>query len=249
MNTSIILRLSVIFSLVILCSACGDLWTDQGFQPIEVDSEFYYSGLVVGHTNSASLQIDIAQYKENGDPELFFMGSTLSRGAAGPTLLVGAYTNKTNPSVFPDVPRIELQFWPGSLAEQGTWSDAAVEAFFAAGNTFELGNGEMNQFGLKVLLPIVGDGGLDARASSSDFLENPTGTLTITAVDDYRFTDYAVSEEATEGLMVKCAFEAEIGRYNLAADEADGNQAFITDEVVQVLDGEAVIFVPYGLSL
>jgi hypothetical protein len=219
----------------------------KAFTPEIDEPEFYFQGIVSDGNGQMPFDLFIGPANSGPEGQRFFLGSTLSSGNNGPTLLVGAYNANINAPVRIE-PRIELQFWPDNVGEDQVWQADEVRAFFAAGNQYELGGEVSTNFHFSLLLPLNGNTP-DIETSQSRFLDSPNGLLTITATEDYNFTDIGAEMVPRMGLLVRCTFNADVGRYDVEADQADGMPSFSTDEVVEFTAGEAVIFVPFEEKL
>jgi len=238
-------KLFIIFLSVVLLTSCEEARneTTSAFTPEIDEPEFYFQGIVSNKGVQTPFTLLIGPADSGPEKDRFFLGSTLSVGNDGPTLLVGAYNSNTKASVR-ILPRIELQFWPDNIGDDGFWEGGEIQQFFAVGNQYELGGEGAGFFHFSLLLPLDGSS-LDVETSQARFLESPSGLLTITEVEDYSFTDIGAEMVPRTGLLVRCTFEAEFGRYDPAADQADGMPGFRTDEMVEFREGEAAFFVPY----
>lgn len=236
--------LTVLLAATFLAS-CDNVQKEmtKAFTPEIGEPAFYFQGAVSDDSGQIPFNLFIGPADSGPEGQRFFLGSTLSAGSNGPTLLVGAYNANINAPVRIR-PRIELQFWPDNLGDDSVWQPEEIRDYFAVGNQYSLGDEGANYFHFSLLLPLNGTS-LDVETSQSRFLENPRGQLTITGVEEYRFTDIGAEMLPREGLLIRCEFEAEVGRYDSLADQADGMPGFQTDEVVEFREGEAALFVPY----
>lgn len=236
-------KLLTILLAATLLASCENVQneTTRAFTPEIDEPEFYFQGTVSVDGNQTPFSLFIGATDDNN--QRFFMGSTLSAGNNGPTLLVGTYIANLNVAQR-ILPRIELQFWPDNLGDDSVWQPEEIQDYFAVGNQYSLGGEGADYFHLSLLLPLDGTSP-DVETSQSRFLESPDGQLIITEVEEYHFTDIGAEMVSREGLLIRCEFEAEVGRYDSLADQADGMPGFQTDEVVEFRDGEATFFVPY----
>lgn len=239
-------KMTTILIAAMLLISCERLQmeTTSAFIPEISEPEFYFQGTVRDDGAQTPFTLLIGPADSGRENQRFFLGSTLSFGENGHTLLVGAYNANTS-ALLRILPRIEFQFWPGNIGTDDIWQAEEVREFFTVGNQYMLGGKGAAYFNFSLLMPLDGSP-LDVETSKSRYLDNPSGLLTITGVEEYRFTDIGAEMVPRSGLLVRCAFEAEIGRYDLEADQADGNPNFFrTDEVVEFTEGEAVFFVAY----
>lgn len=112
----------------------------------------------------------------------------------------------------------------------------ALKAYFYPGRTIDFGGGpdQVNALmRLDIGYPVT------IFASQSAYLFNPTGSLTITKVEDYEYEYEEFPERTLRGLRVECEFHGQIGRYlganghstfpntNVAVDIRNGKRAFL----------------------
>ncbi|MEM1215725.1 MAG: hypothetical protein AAGJ82_08585 [Bacteroidota bacterium] len=156
------------------------------------------------------------------------------------TLIMGAHLSG-------DGDQFELygfQFWPTAATPDEVMSKASVEGFFAPGNRFSFGEGE-GKVDVSLRLPIGGPYG-ELRPSKSSYLAAPEGELTITAMEDYTFTEkIGVTARTVTGKLVHYTLAGQLGYYDLSADTADGMPWFETNEIVEITAAEGVFFVAF----
>lgn len=170
-----------------------------------------------------------------------FWGSSISTGELGSTIILGNYASEAIPSR----PIFGLQFWSDTLEDKEYWTSEELEDFFAPGKSFNFGQG-VNHVELKILFPI-GSENFDAKASRPSYLMSPQGSLTITSLEDFNYPILRNNLDRSYGKLVKCTFSGQLGRYNLEADQADGDPSFfVTDEIIELRNCEALFYVEYA---
>lgn len=238
-------KLMTVLLAVTLLASCEGVHKEmtKAFTPEFEEPVFYFQGSVSDDSGQIPFDLIIGPADSGPENDRYFLGSNLFAENGRPTLLVGAYNANINASVRIR-PRIELQFWPDNVGDDKVWQAEEVRDFFSVGNQYVLGGEGGAYFHFSILLSL-NENPPDIETSQSRFLANPDGLLTITAVEEYSFTDIGAEMVPRAGLLVRCTFEAEVGRYDVEADQADGMPGFRTDEVVEFREGEAAIFVPY----
>ncbi|MCR9099344.1 MAG: hypothetical protein NXI25_05285 [bacterium] len=115
----------------------------------------------------------------------------------------------------------------------------AVEQFFYAGRTFEAGIGPDKA---NLLMRMQIDNPVMVVPSQSIYLYEPTGTLTITGVEDYTYEFQMEPKGILQGKRITCQFEGAIGRFQAGMPR---DEFPLTDVAVEIQNGEAAFFVQY----
>lgn len=180
----------------------------------------------------------LAVGRVEGEDGFLFTGSTVSVGELGRTLIVNAYRQNSSPRGA----RFEFQFWSDKLPGNRNWTMAELQGFFSAGAVFSFGQG-VGKVDVGLLLPI--ESGSDFRPSKATHLENPEGALMVSKTEPYSYQELnPLGGNTKQGLLLYCNFAGQIGRYDLIADQTDGStDTYQTDEVVEIKNGEAILFV------
>jgi len=146
-------------------------------------------------------------------------------------------------------PIFGLQFWPQSLEGDRQPTHQELESLFEEGKTFPFGKGQ-GKVDIWLMLPLAKPTTFPPVASRAYYLDEPTGDLTIEAIEDYQFesSDNSVGRIVT-GKLVRCTFEGEIGRYDrdqhIEQGLEGGNTVPFNTEVSVPVRGEARFFVEY----
>lgn len=203
------------------------------------------TGLYVAGEIREAGQSECSDFRINFDGETdlldkTFWHGTVSAGELSATYILGNYATETTGTK----PLFGLQFWSDNLPANRPWTDDELANFFAPGTTFSFGRGPGH---VEVLLKLpVGGGPYDFEASRPSYLADPQGTLTITELEDYDYPTFSTISERSYGKLVRCTFSGQLGRYNLEADQADGNPSvFLTDEIVELRNCELLFYVEY----
>lgn len=172
-------------------------------------------------------------------PRVIFSNSRVLNGtflneAAGQLLLLAGFSpDRTLPTLVLE-PLLGFVFWSGQPFITKEW----VDEFFFVGRSFPIGWGA-NRVNLMMRLP---SDGFATTAAQSFFLNNPTGELVITAVEDYAYESRNLTP--IRGKRITCTFEGSIARYD--REEHQGSiEDFRTDKALPLRNGEAVFFVAY----
>lgn len=131
-----------------------------------------------------------------------------------------------------------VKFWTdeGSSIRR---DETSLAQFFEAGRIFEFGKGTGKvDIGLPATLANMPDDGL-SRAS---YLTTPGGQLKIVQAIPYSYR--SPWGQTTEGLLVSCTFEGDIGIHSATALHFQGD-AYRTDIAIPVRKGEAAFFIAY----
>lgn len=115
----------------------------------------------------------------------------------------------------------------------------ALENYFYAGRTFDFGGGPDQ---VNALMRMNIDYPVTLFASQSAYLYSPTGSLTITKVEDYEYEYEDFPGRTLRGLRVECEFHGRIGRY-LGANDHDKFPN--TDVAVEIRNGKGAFLVVY----
>jgi hypothetical protein len=175
--------------------------------------------------------------------EYFYWNADVSEGELGPTLIVGAYSSK---STFDPVSYFGLQFWSDQLPADRQWNKEELEAFFAPGNTFQLGQGS-GLVDVSFRYPGVDDFGLlDDISSKSSFLANPVGQLVVTKIEEFQFEGIRLTQtrgSVYDGFLVSCMVNAEVGLNRDKANWRYDAEDLTTDDVIELREVELTFFV------
>jgi hypothetical protein len=242
MNYLYNLGLIVLFFSLSSCNQDNylDIETNYDTEPLQI------KGAYQGPDEAAfvDFQINIGTPDDSIFEQYFYWNADVSEGELGATLIVGAYTSL---STFDPVSYFGLQFWSDQLPANRRWTSAELDQFFAPGNVFALGQGP-GLVDVSFRYPGVDDfGSLDEISSKSSFLENPTGQLVVTKVEEYQFTGTRLSENrgtTYDGKLVSCLVNAEVG-LNRSTPNWRHTGSLATDEVVTLREVEVTFFVSY----
>lgn len=207
---------------------------------ITINPEMYVSGEIKeeGQSDFKDFRINFNS-DENLDLGKTFWHSTVSEGELSSTLILGNYPT----DLWGGRKLFGLQFWSDNLPNDRAWTSEELEDFFNPGNTFNFGQGPGY---VEVFLKMPIGGPYDFNASRPSYLENAQGSLTITNLENYDYPVFRTQADRSYGKLVYATFSGQLGRYDLAADQADGNpNLFLTDEVVELKDCELVFYVEY----
>jgi len=115
----------------------------------------------------------------------------------------------------------------------------SLEQFFYAGRTFEAGLGPDKA---NLLMRMQIDNPVMVYPSQSAYLYEPSGTLTITGIEDYTYEFQREPKDILQGKRITCQFEGTIGRYQAGMPR---DEFLWTDVAVDLQNGEAAFFVKY----
>ena len=235
MNKLFIIFLSLISILSIACEKQEAVIPEV----INIGPDLFATGELrdAGEDNFTPFYIGIGD--TDTELEHIFWQSYYSEGELGQTLIMGAYPL----GQISTIPLFGLQFWSDQFPSDQDWTAEEMSDFFAPGNIFEFGHGP-GKVELSLSLPIGGPY-VSWGASKSSYLIDPVGSLTITSIEDFSYPIATLSSESRYGKIVRATFSGLIGRYDREADWSDGTNTFITDEVVELQDGEVVFYVNY----
>lgn len=240
-------RIYIISLLVLMaCTACQEATQTTAFTLDYGPVEFYFNGIIADEETSTPFDIEIGTKQIPGETDRYYLGIGLVDSPDGDWFEVNAFTNNFN-RARSGRSRIHLQFWPDNIGTDDVWDKAEVQSYFAEDKVFTIGEQDASVFSFGILLSQY-DTIVDSELSSNQFLANPTGEFTITYVEDYEYENYPYGVPTIiQGQIVRGTLWAEVGRYNLEDDQADGNpNYFRTDDVVTFEDGEVSFFVPYN---
>ena len=229
-----------LFSVLFLTLLTSCQTSDDFISVLEkIDTGIYAAGVIreEGQSEFSNFRIDVGDVA--GSLSYIFWLGDISQGTLGTTYILGAYPSE----LINSRPLFGLQFWSESLPDDRSWTKLELENFFSPGNSFSFGRG----FGkVELLLQIPLEGPYFNKASRPSYLENPQGTLTIIELTDYDYETYYPVNGHSYGKLVRCTFSGQLGKYDHLADQADGDpDVFITDEVVELRNGEALFYVEY----
>jgi hypothetical protein len=235
-NYNLILLLSLISMLNVACEKEDKFVPEVQFS---IESDLFASGELreTGEDDFAPFYIGIGD--TNTEIGHIFWQSGFSEGQLGSTLIIGVYPTE----LITTTPLFGLQFWSDQFPTDQDWTAGEMSDFFAPGTTFEFGQGP-DKVELSLLLPIGGP--YAPGPSRSSYLVDPVGSLTVTSIEDFNYPIATRPGESRYGMIIRATFSGQIGRYDSLADQADGNpNVFITDEVVELQNGEVAFYVNY----
>ncbi|MCB0635616.1 MAG: hypothetical protein KDC54_03310 [Lewinella sp.] len=227
-------------AMLIFALACEQ---QEPLQPIRLQGavDLFLQGEIREPEQGAFSPFQVTLGRFNEEEGHVFWNGSFSAGALGTTLIMGAYGDQ-----YWVRPLFGFQFWPVHIPDGREMTREEVEAFFAPGTTFAFGQGE-GKVDFALRLP-VGGPFPDIEASRASFLENPGGQLTIVSLEDYTYQElWPLGKRTVSGKLIRCTLEGQIGRYDREAAEVDTIPwpGFLTDEVVEIINGECVFFVKY----
>lgn len=162
---------------------------------------------------------------------------TVSDGALGTTLFMGLFTQSDQDPVTQTV-RFTVQFWPENFAAGRAASAAEMATFFAEGRTFDFGEGT-DEVRLNLDLPTED---LSDELSSSAYLTNPDGVVTVEQVFPFQSSIPGLSDEERSALLVRLSFSGTIGVFDeldFLTAQADGIP-YVAKKTA-VVEGESVL--------
>lgn len=177
---------------------------------------------------------------ENGSEYVFplICGQDLAYRGDQLVLQTGIYSGDDN-IYGRDFPLFGFEFALPGLQPGRLPARALLEEYFTVGRSFEAGLGPDK---VNLLMRMQIDNPVMTFPSQSVYLYEPTGKLTIIAVEDYTYEYQMPPYGMLRGKRVTCQFEGAIGRYNVGNhwDEFPN-----TDVAVEIRNGEAAFFVQY----